>query len=38
MHTFLAAVDELASVHALNGQEVLFPGLVPVGVTEVDHS
>merc|ERR1712244_176322 len=32
----LAAVDELAGVHALGGDEQLLPGLVPVGVAEVD--
>ena len=38
MFTFLAAVDELASVHALNSQEVLFPGFVPVWVPEMNYS
>ena len=38
MHTFLAAVDELTSVHALNSQKVLFPGFVPVWIPEMDYS
>jgi len=34
--SLLSAVDELAGVHALSGDEQLLPGLVPVGVAEVD--
>jgi len=32
----LSAVDELSSVHTFGGNEQLLPGLVAVGVTEVD--
>jgi len=32
----LSAVDELSSVHAFGGNEQFLPGLVPVGVAEVD--
>lgn len=37
-YTFLSTVDELSSVHSLNCQEVFFPGLEPVRVTEVNYS
>ncbi len=36
--TFLATVDKLARVHALNSQEVLFPGLKSVRIPEVHNS
>jgi hypothetical protein len=35
--SFLSAIDELAGVHALGGDEQFLPDLVTVRITEVNN-